>query len=419
MNRTSLAALFLLVNILPIAAQKNLLHKLMKSRPAAFQALLDNPSQYDIQIIYTQIDRDEQNRPHFKQHSFQLNKNQYYYPASTVKMPIALMAFEKLNRLKIKGLDKYSVMKSGAASSPQTAAETDSTAESGLPSVAHYAKKIFIVSDNDASNRLYEFVGQQALNEGLWAKGYDDLRIVHRLGVAGYDEEANRHTNPVSLYDSSLREGEKMLYLQGEVYSGAETDFQLTETQRGKGFYEGDSLIGRPFDFSKKNYVSLQCFHDMLQAVMFPEAVPPARRFDLTEDDYHFLYQVMSEKPLESRHPKYDHEPDHYCKFFIYGDHKETERMPANVRIFNKVGWAYGFLTDVSYIVDFDAGVEFFLAATIHVNADGIFNDDNYEYETVGLPFFSQLGQVVYEFEKGRKRKYRADLSKFRVERYD
>ncbi len=391
----------------------------MKSRPAAFQQLLDKPAQYDIQIIYTQIDRDEQGFPHFKQHSFQLDKDQYYYPASMVKMPIAFMALEKLNKLKIKGLDKNSVMKNGAASPPQTLAETDSTAENGLPTVAHYAKKIFLVSDNDASNRLYEFVGQQALNEGLHQKGYQNLRITHRLGVSGYDEEASRHTNPVSFFDSSLRDAEKMLYYQGEVYSRAETGFQLTETQRGKGYYDGDSLVLQPFDFSKKNYVSLQDFHDMLQSVIFPEAAPPARRFDLTEEDYAFLYQVMSELPRESQHPRYDHEPDHYCKFFLFGDRKEAERMPPNIRIFNKVGWAYGFLTDVSYIVDFEAGVEFFLAATIHVNADGIFNDDQYEYESVGLPFFSQLGQVVYEHDKGRKRKMRPDLGRFQGLGYD
>lgn len=416
MNRTCLAALFLAINIIPLAAQKNLLLKLMKSRPAAFQQLLDEPDKYDIQIIYTQIDRDEQGTPQFKQHSFQLDKNQYYYPASMVKMPIAFMALEKLNKLKIKGLDKKSVMKNGAASPPQTAAETDSTAANGLPSLAHYIKKIFLVSDNDASNRLYEFVGQQALNEGLRQKDYHNLRITHRLGVSGFDEEANRLTNPVSFY-----EGEKMLYHQGEVYSHEESpwDYRLTETKRGKGYYEGDSLVLQPFDFSKKNYVSLQSFHDLLQAVIFPEAVPPARRFYFSQEDYDFLYQVMSELPRESQHPRYDHEPDHYCKFFLFGDRKEAERMPPNIRIFNKVGWAYGFLTDVSYIVDFEAGVEFFLAATIHVNADGIFNDDQYEYESVGLPFFSQLGQVVYEHEKGRKRRVRPDLGRFQGLGYD
>lgn len=414
MNRTCFTFLFFILHFLPLMAQKNLLHKLMKAQPAAFKTLLDHPEQYDIQIIYTQIDRDERNFPHFKQHSFRLDKNLYYYPASTVKMPMAFLALEKLNQLKIKGLDRNSVMKNGVASPPQTPAETDSTAANGLPSVAHYVKKIFLVSDNDANNRLYEFLGQQALNQGLWEKGYNDLRIIHRLGVGGFDTEANRHMNPVSFYTD-----EKLLYHQGEVYSQAETDFHLKKTLRGKGFYEGDSLVNHPFDFSEKNYVSLQDFHDMLQAVMFPEAVPPARRFDLTEDDYRLLYQVMSERPRESHFPKYDHEADHYCKFFIFGDRKDEERMPPNLRIFNKVGWAYGFLTDVSYIVDFDAGVEFFLTATIHVNADGVYNDDNYEYESVGLPFFSNLGQVVYDFEKKRKRKHKPDLRKFVVENYD
>ena len=175
----------------------------------------------------------------------------------------------------------------------------------------------------------------------------------------------------------------------------------------------------QPFDFSKKNFVSLRNLHDMLQAVIFPDDVPPARRFDLTEEDYRFLYQVMSERPRESRFPNYADKPDHYVKFFIYGDRPDAERMPDHVRIFNKVGWAYGYLTDVAYVVDFENGVEFFLAATIHVNEDGIYNDDNYEYTTVGLPFLAELGRVVYEYELKRKRRHKPDLSRFIVEKYD
>lgn len=414
MRFTCLFALLVVASLAPTNAQKKLLHKLMKSNPASFQEILADPKQYDIQIIYTQIDRDKRNFPHFKQYSFQLNPKHYFYPASTVKMPIAFMALEKLNQLKIKGLDKSSVMIHGASNAPQTAVDADSTASNGLPSMSHYVKKLFIVSDNDASNRLYEFIGQEALNRGLWQKGYKNLRIVHRLGSPSFDEEANRSTNPVSFYGDG-----KMLYHQGDVYSHVATNFELDNTQRGNGYYDGDSLVNSPFDFSKKNYIALQDLHDLLQAVIFPEAVPIGKRFDLSEDDYRYLYQVMSELPRESRFPHYGHEPDHYCKFFLFGDHQETERIPGNFRIFNKVGWAYGFLTDVAYIVDFEAGIEFFLAATIHVNADGIFNDDSYEYESVGLPFFTNLGQVIYDFEKKRKRRIKPDLRKFVVEDYD
>jgi hypothetical protein len=66
--------------------------------------------------------------------------------------------------------------------------------------------------------------------------------------------------------------------------------------------------------------------------------------------------------------------------------------------------------------VDFERGVEFFLTATILVNEDGIFNDDKYEYETVGKPFLARLGQVIYEYELGRKRRHKPDLSQFRFD---
>jgi hypothetical protein len=413
MGRFIFSFLLLLVVILPGNAQKNIVQKLLQRNPANFQKLLDKADEYDIQIIYTRIDRDANNYPHFKTFTYQLDEKKYYYPASTVKMPAAFLALEKINKLKIEGLNKYSPMISGAGSPPQTAAEADTTSENGLPSVAHYVKKIFLVSDNDAHNRLYEFMGQQQFNEVLREKGYQHSKVVHRLDVSGFDAEANRHTNPVSFFGDG-----NLLYYQGEVFSSDDLTYQLKETKRVKGYYKGETLVNEPFDFSQKNYVSLQDFHNMLKAVIFPEAVPPSQRFDLSEDDYRFLYEVMSEKPRESNFPKY-HEPDHYVKFFIFGDRKEGERMPDNIRIFNKVGWAYGFLTDVSYIVDFEAGIEFFLAATIHVNGDGIFNDDTYDYETVGLPFFANLGKVVYEHEKQRKRKRQPDLSKFKVEKYD
>ena len=89
--------------------------------------------------------------------------------------------------------------------------------------------------------------------------------------------------------------------------------------------------------------------------------------------------------------------------------------MPEHVRVFNKVGWAYGFLTDVSFVVDFKNKVEFMLAATLYVNEDEILNDNKYEYKTVGWPFLREVGQRVYEYELQRPRKFRPDLSAFEI----
>jgi hypothetical protein len=99
-------------------------------------------------------------------------------------------------------------------------------------------------------------------------------------------------------------------------------------------------------------------------------------------------------------------------KFFLFGARR---RRSLHIRVFNKVGEAYGYLIDDAYVADFDAGVEFLLTAVIQVNADQIYNDDLYEYEEVGRPFLARLGRAVYEHELKRERARRPDLSRFRA----
>jgi len=88
---------------------------------------------------------------------------------------------------------------------------------------------------------------------------------------------------------------------------------------------------------------------------------------------------------------------DSYCKFFLFGD--KRGRIPEHIKIYNKVGFAYGTLTDCAYIQDTQTGVEFLLTATILVNRDGIFNDNAYEYEETGIPFLAALGRELHNME--------------------
>ncbi|MEL6866884.1 MAG: serine hydrolase, partial [Bacteroidota bacterium] len=357
--------------------------------PSSLQAQLDDPlkqvlqehqdkfddllkeDKYEIQIIYTQINRDEANRPSFRTYRYGVDEERYFYPASTVKMPTAFVAMEKLNELSIRGLDYENKMITGVGTAPQTGIEVDSTAMGLAPSVGQYVKKIFLVSDNDAQNRLYEFVGQAELNQRLREKGFKSSRIIHRLGAGGpsYSVEQNQYTNPISFY-----KGDQLLYHQGEVHSQIPFELDLSGEIKGKAYQSNGTIIEEPFDFSQKNFISLQNLHDILQRVIFPESAPPEQRFSLSEKDYQFLYRCMSMKPRESKSPLYD-KPDGYVKFFIYEG--EAEKIPDPIRIFNKVGWAYGYLTDVAYIIDLEKKVEFMLAAVIHVNDNQTYNDDN------------------------------------------
>jgi len=183
---------------------------------------------------------------------------------------------------------------------------------------------------------------------------------------------------------------------------------------RGKGFYRGDSLVHEPFDFTYKNFYPLTTQQAVLRALLFPSSVEPMQRFDISEADRRFVLQYMSQLPHETVYPAYYKDTmlyDTYTKFLLLGN--DRDRLPAAIRIFNKSGNAYGYLVDNAYVVDFEHGVEFMLAAVINTNVDGIYNDGVYAYDSLGFPFMKELGQLVYHYELKRKRVHVPDLSQF------
>ena len=374
-----------------------------------FQEVIQHPDTYRLQVIYTQINRDKANKPSFTNYYFNVDSTVYFNPASTVKLPAALLSLEKINALNNPAITKVTAMQFDSAYSRQTKEWRDASSETGYPSVAHLVRKAFLVSENDPYSRMYEFVGQGEFNRGLHKRGYLDTRITHRFVRMSADE--NRHTNPVRFIDASG----KTIYTQPAVFNEMPFDFSRV-AKLGKGYMTGnDSLVYAPFDFTERNKLPLETLQQLLQSTLFPQSVPAKQRFNLTNDDYQLLYQYLSQYPGETNYPKYDPKQyyDSYVKFFFLDS--LHHQMPANVRVFNKVGWAYGFLTDASYVVDFKNKVEYMLTATVYANSDGILNDNKYDEDTVGHPFLYQLGQTIYRYELGRKRTYPPDLSRFRI----
>jgi beta-lactamase class A len=405
--------LFYLPITIPVFAQPKtdtlLQNMLLSNSNALMQQVINQKDSFRVQIIYTQINRDKNNNAGFKNYYFNADTNLYFNPASTVKLPLALLALEKLNKMQIKGVDKYTPLQIDSNYAKQTAVYTDSTAKNLLPSIAHYIKKAFLVSDNDSYNRLYEFMGQQTINRNLHDKGYTSLQITRQF--LGLNEEENRHTNPFRF----LNDDGSLIYAQPAAYN--KDSFYFGKSIKvGNAYYNNnDSLIQEPIDFTKANKVPLEDIQQILQSVLFPSSVPAKQPFNLSKDDYKFLYQYLSQYPSETNYPKYDSDQYYgsYVKFYFRNsDHP----MPIYIRVFNKVGWAYGFLIDVSYVVDFKNKVEFMLSSTVYVNSDGILNDDKYDYETVGWPFLYELGQTVYQYELQRPRKYIPDLQKFKMQ---
>jgi len=141
------------------------------------QKITNNPNEYRVQIIYTQIDRTKKGKLDFKNYHFNVDPNLYFNPASMVKMPLAFLSLEKLNELNKPGVDKYTRMEYDSNYVRQVAMKNDSSAEYAYPSIAHFIKRALLISENDPYNRMYQFLGQQDANRKLLDKGYASSRI--------------------------------------------------------------------------------------------------------------------------------------------------------------------------------------------------------------------------------------------------
>jgi len=323
------------------------------------------------------VARTSEGFPVFTEYSFAADSTEYFYPASTVKFPIAVLALEEAGKLSPYGIDRNSMMITEAADEWQSVVYNEPGSKNGWPSIANYVEKIFLVSDNDAFNRLYEFLGRDRINQLLEEKGYHHSQITHRLSVSRTLEQ-HAQVNPIRFLDSN---GTELFSLPARTSTG---ELKSSSVFVGNGYLENGELIAKPFDFSYKNKFALDDLHRFMQAVILPAAVPAQARLNVKEEDRQFLLKAMSAYTHESEMPLYSHlhKPDSVQKCFAaaagVGHH-----FP-NFKVYSKSGGAYGVLTEVAYIHDQYNQVEYFLSATIYCNSDGIINDDKYDYGELG-----------------------------------
>lgn len=353
----------------------NPIELVLKSQNSKIQVVMDNAREHELQIIYTQINRDKDGRISFQDYHYNVNSKNYFYPASTVKLPIALLAVEKLNSMNL---------------------TTDSIhfRFDEKSSSLHFQKeisKLFALSDNDAANNLIEFTGFDYINSKMKEKGLVPFSLNHRLSTTN---SSNKITSSILLYKNDNLIAE-LPSLKGKNVKA----LQLNLTQKGIGYLENDSIVKGAFDFSAKNYYPLETLHSTLKRLLFPQEFKLNEQFNLNETDRQFILSSMYQLPREQGFDAKEFY-DSYCKFFIFGD--TTDTINSSIKIYNKIGQAYGTLTDCAYIIDEKNGVEFMVTATLLVNKNKIFNDGIYEYDEIGIPFLAELGRQLYIISKSK-----------------
>lgn len=355
---------------------------------------------HEVQAIYTRIDRDESQQATLTTFPLQLAPDRWFTAASWVKLPAVLLTAERLTQL---GTDADARL---VLEAPPATGNWDTGEPLDEPFV-RTVRRLFTVSENAPFNRLYEYLGQAEIAAALAAHGYPAW-IIARLG--SQDVEAHRTTGTVSVLSS---DGALLERRQRRTNPGGPL-VPLDSAVKGQGWQTNEGqLVPGPHDFRYTNFIPLQTMHDMLTALVFPDRVTPAHAWAIAPAMRRALLTELARWPRESPDPRYDAPEyvDGYAKFFVVGDRPAA--APPGLRLFSKSGQAYGYLQDSAYLVDRDAGVECLLSATIHANADGVYNDDRYEYDSIAIPFLAALGRAVLEHERARPRRVRpafADL---------
>tara|TARA_X000000368_G_scaffold226064_1_gene178417 strand:- start:1880 stop:3073 length:1194 start_codon:yes stop_codon:yes gene_type:complete len=387
--------LVLLIIIFGCKKSENPFDFILNSKIPEIRKIKNNLSNHEVQILYSSIQRDSLGKPLFEEFSYNLDKNYYYYPASTVKLPISILAIQKINYLKDKGFEisintPFIVIDS---KNDLISINNDSNYENEVLSVANCIKKIFLYSDNDCYNYLFDFLGKDEINHQLQKKGLKNTQIYHKF---------LKNSDNLNSWRFLFISNRDTIYNQNSIKSILNnSNKNLKSVIKGNKFIYNNQLIKGPFDFNYKNQISIRDLNDILKRIIFPENFQKNERFDLQESDYNFLKYWMSRTSIEDNNINMINKNkywDSYSKFFIYGDKKGE--MNDAIRISNKVGMAYGTLTDVAYVRDKINNIEFMLTATILVNDNHIFNDDIYEYESKGIPFLSALGRQVLKYER-------------------
>ncbi len=371
------------------------LRSILASHPG-LQAVVGSPERFRFQIVLGQVAERPGGRPVLVQQGWRVGA-EYAYPASTVKLFGAVAALERLAELRRETglpLDVDTPLVFHPLFEGEVLEEADaSNLDGGRITVRHEIRKLFLVSDNQAFNRLYELVGQDRLAATLARAGLGQARIVHRLSEPRTAEE-NRRSPRI---DFLGRESEGVLHTLPERTSQPlPPPPPITGLKIGRAHVgPADQLVEEPLDFAAKNRISLADLQRGLCMVVRPDVDCGGPGFQLSEADRELLLEAMSQLPRESRNPVYppaDY-PDSYVKYLLPG---LARVIPADgLRIFNKIGQAYGFTTENAWVTDTATGRSFFLAATLYTNEDGVLNDDKYDYATVALPFMADLGEAA------------------------
>jgi hypothetical protein len=367
----------------------------MRTKPTT-AAVLAAAEDHRLQMLLTQVERQHDGRwIRVREQVFRVDA-EYAYPASAIKLIGAIAAVARMQDLARAnpaiGLDtplSFEPLFPGE----EAWRHDPSNLEGGVVTLRHEIRKLFLVSDNPAYNRCFDYAGRDELHRICEEAGLDGVRAVHRLSVAR-TEQQNRMSPRILWRDEA---GEWRALLEEREAKRALAPKRAHRFEVGSGWRrDSGELVAKPMDFSTKNRAPLGELQAALAMLVDPRLVSEgAKGFELSDEHRRFLFEIATAKPEDSANPRYEDKSivAERFKFLLRGLKRHVRE--DEIVYANKIGRAYGFSTENAFVAHLERGVGFFFTATLYTNRDGILNDDKYEYAEVADPFFEELGDIL------------------------
>jgi hypothetical protein len=355
--------------------------RLLAGGGAALKAVMAAPDAYRFQVLYAPVH--EGPPPSLERHGFRADA-EYFFPASSMKVPIALAAYERLPLVRSETAPAYT------RDATLRIHPLSGRGEPYVTTLARETWRALIVSDNVAANRILGVVGHREAHETLWSLGLASARI--RTGFATGAEIDPAELSPridVVGADGATQE-----------IAPRRSDLALPPTDAvglavGRAAIVDGRLVPGPLSFAEKNAMRLRDLQDALVRIVRPDLLPAGSKGDTaSKDDLAYLKKALGTLPSQSGLAGFERNvvADYQLIPFLRG----VERVKPRDRfeIYTKVGQAYGFLVANAYVVDKDTRKSFFLAATVYADPDETINDDTYAYDTIAFPALADVGEA-------------------------
>lgn len=347
-------------------------------------SIFQNPK-YRFQFAYTPIVQDSVLT------TLSFGEPLYFYPASLVKVPVALIALEFLDSLGIP-LDAIPVFQ---LDKPCGSSKFVELSQLKTISFEQIFRELLTVSDNNYYNMLYKLLGPEKINQRLETLGFTGTHIYRAF--TGCSPEYQFFTNPWQIIDSSnhVLASRESHYGKPDILLRY---YSLTPDRWFGSFHEDERghIVPGFFDLNFNLELPVSEIHEMMLRFYYPQQFPENERWKISEKSRKLVQRAMLETPsqIQSAYQDLTAFSDTIYKYANLQD-SLGNRTPT----WSKLGLSYGFASETALLQIPNTDQYFMLTASIYVNENDTVNDGIYEYETTARTAFETVARFLADFQ--------------------